>query len=112
MFKKLAQLFSGDPHKRKIETLKEIVDQINALEPAYEALSDDALAAKTEEFRARLADGETLDDLLVEAFATVRETSKRTCLPESRLVHVGRAGGHDNAVETVLLDGIGNLDIC
>jgi preprotein translocase subunit SecA len=78
MFKKLAQLFSGDPHKRKIETLKEIVDQINALEPAYEALSDDALAAKTEEFRARLADGETLDDLLVEAFATVRETSKRT----------------------------------
>ena len=78
MFKKIAQLFSGDPHQQKVDSLKGIVDQINALETDYEALSDEALAAKTPEFKGRLAAGETLDDLLVEAFATVRETSKRT----------------------------------
>jgi preprotein translocase subunit SecA len=78
MFKKLAQVFVGDPHQRRIDSLKEIVDQINALEPEYQAYSDATLAAKTQEFKGRLAAGETLDDLLVEAFATVRETSKRT----------------------------------
>jgi len=78
MFKKISQLFSGDPYQRKVDSLKEIVDQINALEAEYEALSDEALSAKTQEFKERLAGGETLDDLLVEAFATVRETSKRT----------------------------------
>ena len=78
MFKKIAQLFGGDPHQRKVDSLKEIVDQINALEPDYEALSDEALASKTQEFKDRLSRGEMLDDLLVEAFATVREASKRT----------------------------------
>ncbi len=78
MFKKISQLFSGDPNQRKVDSLKEIVDQINALEPEYEALSDEALSAKTQAFKSRLAAGETLDDLLVEAFATVREASKRT----------------------------------
>jgi preprotein translocase subunit SecA len=77
MFKKIGQLFGGDPHKKKVESLKEIVDQINALETAYEALSDKALGAKTLEFKVRLAKGESLDDLLVEAFAVVREASKR-----------------------------------
>ena len=78
MFKKIAQLFGADPNQRKVDELSEIVDQINALEPSYEALSDDALAAKTTEFKTRLSQGETLDDLLVETFATVREVSKRT----------------------------------
>ena len=78
MFKKIGQLFGGDPFQRKIDSLKIIVDQINALETPYEALTDAALAAKTGEFRKRLEAGETLDDLLAEAFATVRETSKRT----------------------------------
>ena len=78
MFKKISQLFGGDPHQRKVDTLSVIVDQINELESAYEALSDEALAAKTHEFKERLNQGETLDDLLVEAFAAVRETSKRT----------------------------------
>ena len=78
MFKKISQLLGGDPHQRKIDALKDSVDQINALEPAYEALSDEALAAKTQEFKSRLAAGETLDDVLVEAFAAVREASKRT----------------------------------
>jgi len=78
MFKKISQLFSGDPHQRKVDTLRIIVDQINELEPEYEALSNAALAAKTDEFKNRLSKGETLDDLLVEAFANVREASKRT----------------------------------
>ncbi|QRN82119.1 hypothetical protein JR338_06625 [Chloroflexota bacterium] len=77
MFKKISKIFGGDPFQRKIEDLRGIVDQINALEQEYEALSDEALSAKTAEFKARLVKGETLDDLLVEAYATVRETSKR-----------------------------------
>ena len=78
MFKKIAQLFGGDPHQKKVDSLKVIVDQINALEPTYEALTDEALGAKTGEFKQRLSAGETLDDLLVEAFAAVREASKRS----------------------------------
>ena len=78
MFKKIAQLFSGDPHQKKVDSLKEVVDQINALEDSYEKLSDEALRTKTEKFKKRLSQGETLDDLLVEAFAAVREASKRT----------------------------------
>ncbi|MCW5878583.1 MAG: hypothetical protein KIS80_06925 [Anaerolineales bacterium] len=56
----------------------EMVNFINGLEAEYEALADEALRAKTEEFRARLDQGESLDELLAEAFATVREASKRT----------------------------------
>jgi preprotein translocase subunit SecA len=78
MFKKIAQLFGGDPHKKKVESLSITVEQINDLEAEYEALSDQALAEKTSVFKERLAQGATLDDLLVEAFAAVREASKRT----------------------------------
>lgn len=77
MFKKLKQIITGDPHARKIKEYTAIVDQINALEAQFEALSDDALIAKTVEFRSRLTQGETLDQILPEAFATVREASKR-----------------------------------
>ncbi len=77
MFKKIGQIFTGDPHKKKIDQLVTIVDQINALEAQFEKLSNDALGAKTAEYRERLAKGETLDALLPEAFATVREASKR-----------------------------------
>ena len=62
---------------KKVRRLEEIVPLINALEPDIEALSDEQLAAKTMEFRDRLAEGETLDDLLVEAFAVVREGAWR-----------------------------------
>ncbi len=68
----------GDPNQREIARLQKFVERINALESAYEALSDEALRAKTTEFRRRLAKGESLDDILVEAFAAVREASKRT----------------------------------
>ena len=54
------------------------VAQIGALEPEMEKLTDAELRAKTDEFRARLEDGETLDDLLTEAFAVVREAGRRT----------------------------------
>ena len=75
---KLSRVFGGDPHKREIEKLSRIVEEINGLEPEYEALGDEALRAKTAEFRRRLSEGETLDELLPEAFAAVREASKRT----------------------------------
>jgi len=77
MFKNIAKIIGGDPSKQAVETYSKIVEEINKLEPAFEALSDEALRAKTAEFRERLAKGESLDDLLVEAFAAVREASKR-----------------------------------
>ncbi len=78
MLKKFVTILGGDPNKRAISKSNELVDLINSLEPEFEALSDEALLAKTAEYRKRLADGETLDDLLPEAFAAVREASKRT----------------------------------
>jgi preprotein translocase subunit SecA len=61
-----------------LRELSKIVDQVNAFEPSISPLSDEALRAKTEEFKSRLAAGSTLDDLLPEAFAVVREAAKRT----------------------------------
>ncbi len=78
MLKKFVTIFGGDPNKRALNRSNEVVDQINSLEPEFEALSSEALLAKTEEFKARLTEGENLDDLLPEAFAAVREASKRT----------------------------------
>jgi preprotein translocase subunit SecA len=63
---------------RKVKALQRGVEAVSALEPEIEKLSDDELRAKTEEFRERLASGETLDDILHEAFAVVREASRRT----------------------------------
>ncbi len=74
----LAKKIFGSSNDRKVKTLTSRVPAINALEPQFAALSDDALRAKTGEFRERLARGESLDSLLSESFATVRETAKRT----------------------------------
>src|SRR5436190_14473379 len=63
---------------KKVRALAALVPDINALEPEIERLSDDGLAAKTPEFRQRLDRGEDLDDLLIEAFAVMREGAKRT----------------------------------
>jgi preprotein translocase subunit SecA len=63
---------------RKVKVLQRTVEEVSALEPEVEKLSDDELRAKTDEFRERLAGGATLDDLLLEAFAVVREASRRT----------------------------------
>ncbi len=78
MLKRFVRIFGGDPNKRAIEKYSGLVDEINAIELDYEKLSSEALKAKTGEFRQRLAEGETLDELLPEAFAVVREASKRT----------------------------------
>src|ERR671927_523233 len=68
-----------DGNEREVKKLRSVVEtRINPLEPEYEKLSNEQLAAKTVEFRERLAKGETLDDLIQEAFALVREASKRT----------------------------------
>ena len=68
----------GSHSEREVKKLKFAVDKIEELGPAMEALSDDELKAKTTEFKERLAKGETLDDLLIEAFAVVREAAWRT----------------------------------
>ena len=78
MFGALARRLFGSANDRYVKSLGPLVAQINELEPELEKLSDEALRARTAEFRQRLDDGAELDDLLVEAFATVREAAKRT----------------------------------
>ncbi|MCP4142872.1 MAG: hypothetical protein GY755_21730 [Chloroflexi bacterium] len=93
MLKKFVNIFGGDPNQKRIDELAEIAAEINALEPAFEALSDEELRAKTDEFRAKIKDAvegvedekeyfsieqEVLSEITLEAFATVREASKRT----------------------------------
>src|SRR6185503_16707660 len=95
MLKNFVKIFGGDPNKKTIEQFRGIAQQINSLEPQFEALSDEALRLKTDEFRARIADSvgnvegldekdqvkawqDALEEMLPEAFAVVREASKRT----------------------------------
>jgi len=95
MLKNFVKIFGGDPNKKVIEQLSDIVKKINSLEPQFEALSDDELRAKKEEFRRRIteslgnleglseeekfkAEQEAMEEIMPEAFATVREASKRT----------------------------------
>jgi len=72
----LTKIF-GSKNDRELKKLRKIVDRINAFEPALEKLDDAALKAKTTEFKERLSQGQTLDDILPEAYAVVREASKR-----------------------------------
>src|SRR5947207_9695856 len=74
----IARKFFGSANERRIKSYQPRVDQINALEGELEKLSDEALRARTEAFKKQVADGASLDDVLVEAFATVREGSTRT----------------------------------
>ncbi|TCL72625.1 preprotein translocase subunit SecA [Rhizobium sp. BK251] len=73
----IARKLFGSANDRRVRSFQSKVDAINALEPSMKALSDEALTAKTAEFRQQLAEGKTLDDLLVPAFAVVREASRR-----------------------------------
>jgi len=88
--KALEKIF-GDPNKKTLKKIQPIVDTINELEPTFQALSDDQLKAKTAEFKSRLEKGETLDDILPEAFSTVREVGKR--LLNMRHYNVQMIGG-------------------
>ena len=74
----LAAKFFGTANDRKVKSHRAMVDAVNALEPELAVLTDEQLRARTVEFRQQLADGKTLDDILVPAFATVREAAKRT----------------------------------
>jgi preprotein translocase subunit SecA len=74
----VARKLFGSSNDRRIRSYRPRVEDINALEPELEALSDEALRARTDEFKKLLAEGQSLDDILVPAFATVREAAKRT----------------------------------
>jgi len=78
MFGAIARKLFGTANERYIKGLQKYVDDINALEAEIESLNDDALRARTDWLRERVANGEKLDDVLVDAFATVREAAKRT----------------------------------
>ena len=73
----LAKQIFGSVNERKVRILRPMVQRINALEGTFEALSDEALRNKTSEYRQRLARGTKIEEVLPEAFATVREASKR-----------------------------------
>ncbi|MDG1744970.1 MAG: preprotein translocase subunit SecA [Planktomarina sp.] len=73
----LAKKFFGTPNDRKVKATRPLIEKINALEPEFEALSDEGLVAKTAELRARAVSGEDLNSLLPEAFANCREAAKR-----------------------------------
>ena len=99
MITKLFTMIIGSRNDRTLKRLRKVVNEINAMEPKFEALSDAELQAKTVEFRSRLEQGETLDQLLPEAFATVREASRRVF--EMRHFDVQLIGGmvlHNNQI--------------
>ena len=81
----------GSSNDRILKQIQPLIDKINSLEPDFQALSDTQMAKKTDEFRSRIADGETLNDILPEAFALVREASIRTL--EMRHFDVQLIGG-------------------
>lgn len=78
MIKKIIEKIIGTKNERELKKLQPIVNAINELEPRISKLTDAELQAKTAEFKEKLSQGATLDDLLIEAFAVVRETAKRT----------------------------------
>ena len=78
MLLNLATKIFGSSNERQLKKLRVYVDKINALEPEFEKLDEAALKGKTAEFRTRLENGETEDDILIEAFATIREAAKRS----------------------------------
>src|SRR5206468_12859089 len=82
----------GTQNERELKRLRPIVAEVNALEPAIKALSDEKLRGKTAEFRQRVANGQTRDELLPEAFAVVREAGRRVLNMRHFDVHlIGRA---------------------
>ena len=76
-FNTIAKKVFGTPNDRKVKSMRPVVDRINAMEAEFEALSDEGIIAKTEELKGRAAQGESLDDLLPEAFANCREAARR-----------------------------------
>ena len=79
MIQDLMTKFFGSKHDRDVKRVKPIVEQINQICEEYRGLSDDELKNKTADFKRRLADGETLEDLLPQVFAAVKEACRRLC---------------------------------
>lgn len=79
MFEKLITFIAGDYNQKQLNKYLPLIKQINDFSDQFDALSDDQIKAKTQEFKDRLATGETLDDILPEAFATVKQACKRMC---------------------------------
>jgi len=77
MFGKLITLIAGDYNQKQLNKFRPIVKEINGYSTQFDSLSDDQIKAKTQEFKDRLAKGETLDDILPEAFAAVKQACKR-----------------------------------
>ncbi len=98
MFNLLLKKVFGSKTERDMKRMQPMVDQINALEVEYQSLSEDQLKAKTPEFKTRLAEGESLEDLLPEAFAVVKNACRRLC---GTTAH---ASGHDLPWEMVPFD--------
>lgn len=78
MLKRMMNAVFGDPNQKALAKIKPLVEKINSFDAPYQALSDGALREKTAEFKQRLANGQSLDDVLPEAFAAVREAARRT----------------------------------
>ncbi len=98
MLAKILKLFAGSHYKRFVKKAKPIVAKINAIEEQYQSLTDEQLKAKTDEFKARYAKGESLDSILPEAFAAVKNAARRLC---GKTVNVC---GHDIKWEMVHYD--------
>ncbi len=98
MFNVLLKKIFGSKTERDMKRMQPLVDQINAFEKEYQALSEDQLKAKTAEFKKRLADGESIEELMCEAFAVVKNACRRLC-GTSALV-----SGHDLAWDMVPFD--------
>ena len=77
MFGKLINFIAGDYNQKQLNKYLPLIRQINEYSTQFDTLSDDQIKAKTQEFKDRLAKGETLDDILPEAFATVKQACKR-----------------------------------
>ena len=77
MLDTIVKKFVGSKNDREVKKIEPIIQKINSLEPQTSALTNEQLQAKTAEFKQRLANGETLEQILPEAFAVVRETGKR-----------------------------------
>ena len=85
---KLSEKIFGTHSQRELKRIEPLVDKIESLRPSMQNLSDEELRAKTQEYKDRLKNGETLDDLLPEAFATVREAAKRVLNMEPYRVQI------------------------
>ena len=94
MFSSLAKSLFGEPGSKDIKKLQGQVDAINAAEPTYQVMNDDDLKQMTAKLKGRHEAGESLDDLLVDAFAVVREAAVRTLGPPHIIFNAGNHATH------------------